>query len=81
MLEGVKLPTSESDDKYEEMACEAENQCFTKWLSVPGELFHYLAANPISCSDILTVPIWKSTIKDVLDKFDKFLYAFSQVQN
>ncbi|XP_065213985.1 uncharacterized protein LOC135841106 [Planococcus citri] len=78
MLENIKLPTSELSDKNREAACEPEHECFAKWLSVPSELFHYPAAEPTSCSNLLTVPIWKSTIGDVLKNLDIFLHAFSE---
>ena len=79
MLENIKVPTKDLDDEYKEAACELENQCFTKWLSIPKEQFHLLATKPTSCSNLLTVPIWKSTIEAVLNKLDNFLFALSQV--
>ncbi|XP_065213762.1 uncharacterized protein LOC135840931 [Planococcus citri] len=79
MLEGIRVPTSQPNDEYKEAACESENECFTKWLSIPSSQFQIISAKPVSCSNLLTVPIWKSTVEKVLNKLDNFLYAVSLI--
>ncbi|XP_065213273.1 uncharacterized protein LOC135840580 [Planococcus citri] len=59
--------------------CEAEFDCLEKWSLIPTDQFQFGSSSPLICSNITTVPIWRSTVKKILEKLDRYLYALTQV--
>ncbi|XP_065213033.1 uncharacterized protein LOC135840429 [Planococcus citri] len=80
-FKNVKIPTSEPEDEYKEVACESETECLIKWSLIPSDEFRFQGPKHISCSDSVTVPIWKTVANEMLNALDNALYALQEIIN
>ncbi|XP_065224368.1 uncharacterized protein LOC135848395 [Planococcus citri] len=74
VLGGVKLPPPEAEG-----ACEPEYECLMKWQLIPADQFQFGYSESLSCSNLTTVPLWRSTLEGIMKKLDHYLYTLSRV--
>ncbi|XP_065210754.1 uncharacterized protein LOC135838876 isoform X2 [Planococcus citri] len=65
-----------------EGACSSEHKCLMKWLLLPSDQFQFgSSSTQLQCSNIPTIPIWSSTIENILRNVDEYLYTLSRISN